>query len=583
MATYKKTISGDSDNRYVLNVEITQKSQSVANNTSTIDYKVWVTYSGGLSYGRYWSGGSSAYINNGGTRWDTKDPFSYDFRNYSSLTLMSGTKTVNHNADGTGSLSITAYVHLYNQSYNMKATLTQNITLTTIPRASSFTAFSFDGVLSTSTARTISLTLSRASSSFTHDITLLDGSTTIQSWTGQGVPTSLTISAANVNTMINRMSTVTSKSFTLRVQTKSGSTNIGSALTRTASVSLNTSIVPTISTPSVSRANTHATGFYVQGFSKVKATVTRSAGYGATISSTSIKIGLAAWVAGTSVTSGVLTTSGTVKITATVKDSRGRSASSSTTIQVQAYSNPTISSFSVTRLNGDSSKASIVGNGSYTSLSGNSITTTVLRGSTSVHSGSTTSVSKTDTGLSSSSSYTYTMKIRDSFGREAVRMYTLPTEKVALSIGKDQGVGVGKVWEQGALDVGGDAYFSGSMMVNGSPVITEDKYGLKNVTSQFSASAGVNSFIAYKQGNLLHITFEYRPTNTGYTTDVITTSNQAFYARDTTPGTSSHAAGSADVGGSYKIHANASGAIHLASSAVPTNPVRYTLIYVTRG
>jgi len=99
---------------------------------------------------------------------------------------------------------------------------------------------------------TLSLKITRASSSFTHDIQLRDGTTVLQSWNGQGVPTSLTISSSVVNTILSRMSTVTSKTLTLWVQTKSGSTNIGSAVTRTATVSVHSSVTPTASGLSVS-------------------------------------------------------------------------------------------------------------------------------------------------------------------------------------------------------------------------------------------------------------------------------------------------------------------------------------------
>ena len=52
-----------------------------------------------------------------------------------------------------------------------------------------------------------------------------------------------------------------------------------------------------------------------------------------------------------------------------------------------------------------------------------------------------------------------------------VQAATVSTATVAMSLSKT-GVGVGKVWQQGALDVGGDAYISGRLHVGEPDVIT---------------------------------------------------------------------------------------------------------------
>src|SRR5690606_37770714 len=52
-------------------------------------------------------------------------------------------------------------------------------------------------------------------------------------------------------------------------------------------------------------------------------------------------------------TSSTVTSSGTLTITGTVTDSRGRSASKSATVNVLAYSRPEVRTYEVTRLNPD--------------------------------------------------------------------------------------------------------------------------------------------------------------------------------------------------------------------------------------
>ena len=43
----------------------------------------------------------------------------------------------------------------------------------------------------------------------------------------------------------------------------------------------------------------------------------------------------------------------------------------------------------------------------------------------------------------------------------------LGTAKVVFHLGRE-GIGAGKIWERGALDVGEDIYISGSILVDGS-------------------------------------------------------------------------------------------------------------------
>src|SRR5699024_5021278 len=97
--------------------------------------------------------------------------------------------------------------------------------LNTIPRASTLSAFSFNAHLKNGTANQIKYTINRKSTAFRHQIQLRDGNTVLRTWdnvNSNGAST-LPLTASDVNTLLNRMSKTTTKSYTLRVATRSGS------------------------------------------------------------------------------------------------------------------------------------------------------------------------------------------------------------------------------------------------------------------------------------------------------------------------------------------------------------------------
>ena len=64
-------------------------------------------------------------------------------------------------------------------------------------------------------------------------------------------------------------------------------------------------------------------------------------------------------------------------------------------------------------------------------------------------------------GCLATTSYDFRLEITDKF-KTSVAINTLPTAKVSMSWSKE-GIGVGKIWEQGALDVGGDVYINNAL------------------------------------------------------------------------------------------------------------------------
>lgn len=104
-------------------------------------------------------------------------------------------------------------------------------------------------------------------------------------------------------------------------------------------------------------------GIYVQNKSKAMLNISGAAGsYGSTVSAYSITGG---GFSGTSssLTTGFLTTSGTVTFTAKVKDSRGRwSAEKTVSISVVEYSPPSFTNYLTQRCN---SSGTVTANGTY--------------------------------------------------------------------------------------------------------------------------------------------------------------------------------------------------------------------------
>ena len=132
------------------------------------------------------------------------------------------------------------------------------------------------------------------------------------------------------------------------------------------------------------------------------------------------------------------------------------------TFTVHAYSPPKITSFTAVRNSSTPTTVNIGRYGNWSTLGGdNPITIVIKRGSTIIQNvtGTSGTVSGTlvDTGRSVTSSYTYTVTLTDSFGNSASASATVSTDKVVLDIHKNEGVGIGKIHEQGHWML--EAYF----------------------------------------------------------------------------------------------------------------------------
>lgn len=320
-------------------ITITQNSQNVANNTSnvTVSVRVYRTNTGYTTYGT-----GTIYCKINGTTY-SESITSDDKITSSGIVLFTKTLNIPHNADGTKTLSTSAWINhsqfsSSEQSFSMK--------LTTIARATTPTINDSDVDLGTS----VTVSMPRASSSFTHTLRYAFGKTSGTIGSGLGTSKAWTPPLS----LASQIPNATSGKLTIYCDTYSGSTKIGTK-SLTITVRVPASVVPTISSVAVTDTNTaqyDKLGGVVKGKSKLSVKITASGAYSSTISSYSTSV-MGKTYAGASFTVNSVTASGSVKFTVTIKDSRGRTATTTKSINVLDYSNPVINKLSVARSNSD--------------------------------------------------------------------------------------------------------------------------------------------------------------------------------------------------------------------------------------
>ena len=279
---------------------------------------------------------------------------------------------------------------------------------------------------------------------------------------------------------------------TIYCETYSGSTHLG---TKSVSIALYvpSSVKPSAGTLSAAiNSDTSGTGKYVKGMCKAHIALSGSSGaYGSTISSYSITGG-GYNVNSASLTTDILTTSGTITFTAYVIDSRGRSSNSVTcSITVLDYTKPNVSSCKVYRCdsNGNAANAgtsfAIECTANYSSgISGNtlSISAKYKKSSDSSYGSaiSCTNGSKkvVNGNLSTSSTYDVQITVHDNYNSVTLN-YTLPTKSTLLSFIKNVGMAIGKVAElKGWLDIQWNTRIRSNLQVDGT-ISSADQYRIK--------------------------------------------------------------------------------------------------------
>lgn len=311
-------------NQYIkYRVETTLNSQNIANNSSNITVKVWI-YRTNTGYTT--SGSGTCYCKINGTTYTQSITSSQKITN-SGIYLFSKTLDIGHNSDGTKSMDVTAW---FDHSQFTSTPGGYNISLATIPRKSTISSVT-GGTINSS----MTVNIDRKSSSFTTTVWLQLGSSGWIQVATKSTATAITFTVPS--SLANYIPNATSGNGQVIIRTyDANGNNLGDSTSGKQFSVPNYS--PSIGTFSVSETGS-GIGIYVQNKSRIQYSGAASTSYGAKITNYTWKIG-SATLTSASGTTGVWGSSGNVNISLTVKDSRGKTASKSTTVNFIGYSAP---------------------------------------------------------------------------------------------------------------------------------------------------------------------------------------------------------------------------------------------------
>lgn len=465
----------NNDRGYRIRLWLDQVSQNVANNTTQVRVRL-ALLNNYMTFAEY---NCSAFVDINGRRlnWTGRpEMLSYN----STLWLIDTTITVGHNADGTKTVGFMA--QFTGSGGYSPGTLNiggSAFGLTTIPRASNVSAVS--GTIGSG----VTINISRASNSFTHKVRYQWGNTSGEIATNVGTSVTWTIPLAFANQIPN----ATSGNGTVFVDTYNGSTLIGTKST-SLTATVPASMVPTLTGITLSDSNTAAGTLvpgnnFIQIISNIKVAFSGAAGtYGSTVT------GFRAEIVGKNVsttanggTLGAMNWTGAATVRAYVTDSRGRqSAARDVTINVLAY-HPPVLSFDVSRVGTTSSTLQIRRRAKIAPLKVDNVQKNVLTLTFKVAEVGTTTYTP-DNGSANASltkqwelvnspanlagtyigskSYVIIGTLSDKFSSVEFKA-EIATESVVMSYSRN-GVGIGKIWERGNLDVAGPIY-SGNKLI----------------------------------------------------------------------------------------------------------------------
>ena len=498
-----------------LNVYVEQGSQSITTNTSTVNWRMTVSRSGGY-YTFNHQGDSTLSLSLDGQNVHSSRPtWQTSGEEY---TLASGSSTISHNADGTKTLPISC---TFNPNNGLHGTITvsASLSLTTIPRSSSVNVGA--GTIGSS----VTININRQSSSFKHTVRY--------AWAGKSGTIATNVDTSTTWTIpldfANDIPNSASGTGTVYVDTYSGSTKTGTQST-TFMASVPGNVKPTFTGITLSDLNSAAQNLipsgntFIQVISNIKVAFNGAVGsYGSSITGYYAEIvGKNQSTSSNGGSLGIMNYHGTIKIRASVSDSRGRwSDTREVSVTVLEYFAPALS-FSIARTGSTSSTLTVTRNAKIAPLtvSGSQknsmrLTFKVARLGTNSYTvdngpatGSWTSISSfinSQANLAgnylANQSWVVIGTLEDKFTRSDF-MVNVATESVVLSYDRS-GVGVNKIREQGALDVKGDIF------ANDQPI---QQYQLTSHEG-FSINTQQNPDTILKNGMYYLLEGENRPFN----------------------------------------------------------------------
>lgn len=473
-------------------------TQNISNNTSKITAKLWSRKDDGYSTQSSAAWKASLTINGSSANLTTANGYELTT---SWQCFGSHSVTIYHNNDGTANaVAISAAITGPNNTTLANRTLSGSgtATLDKIPRGSTISSAgsvyfgSACKVVWTPLATTFYYKLKFTFGSWSYTTAAIKpGTTSSYTYAGYTIP----YTAANqIPNAVSGTMTVALYSY----DSSSCSNQIGSTSTKTFTVTLPDSVVPTISSCAATLDNSANSavaswGIALAGYTKVNLKITSgnvSGIYGSTITGFNISGSYTKTLTGSTLdyTGGIISSSGNKQFTITCTDSRGRTSQAYTTsiIQFLPYTAPKVKKLSMSKNDSGDDNVEMVATAvwEYNTIDGyNSVTAKVYYKTTTApdwttHSGTltnNTAFTLTDFTPSETASYNFKVVVTDAVGNSAEREAFSATTTVLLDFkaGGD-GLGVGKICEGSQMEVSMDAIFFNEIFIKNNQTTLED-------------------------------------------------------------------------------------------------------------
>ena len=453
-------------------LSVAQVSQDVAANTSKIKI-VWKSTQSGASYNNNTKTAYYYVSVNGGA--ETKYSVSYTLPKGTTKTIVSKTLTVSHNSAGACSVKVRTYMSTGISAGVVEKSKT--LTLDTIPRASSITSAS-----NVTLGNKCSVKWTPNATSFYYKLKFVLGSwsntvnvgkpgvTTAYTYTGYKIPTS-------VASYITSSTTATMTVYLYTYSDSGYKTQLGSATSKTFTVTVPSTTVPNITSFSVDPVSDNEIvqgwGIFLKGYSKAKISCTAEGVSGSTIKNYIISGEYSVTRTSMPYTGALLTKAGDIEFGCKVTDSRGRSSVlSETSILVIDYSSPSISNLVITRGSDDATKVTAKVSYRHTeifvgsSVSANSASAILYYRKSSesaykeygeIPNGTATVL---DIPFEDTASYVFQVIVTDTLGNTDKDEAIISTMKVIMDFRDGgKGLGIGKIAEKDQFEVGFESEF----------------------------------------------------------------------------------------------------------------------------
>lgn len=503
------SISANSSPDYVkLTLDVTEDSYSSSSNTSSLSWTLTLSNTGGWSYNAAADAKAEVEINGVSVH---SDYHAYDTRG-GSVQIASGTTEVAHDSDGTKTVTIWArMINLAGISdidwFSGQLELTPN------SRASRITSVSGNELGSP-----ITITIEKNSSSFTHKVWYRFNA---GEWVEVGTFSSTRVTFTPPASLASRLSSGTSGLMDISIRTLDGGSQVGDDFYwDNHSVGISSgSGKPTIQQISFQDVNRSTTGLvgnnFLQYISRVRISYYASGYQGSSISSYySEVLGSGNSVTGNNETLGFFRNSGRITIRSWVTDSRGvRSNPIDSVINVIPYSLPTVT-IQAQRSGAQNNTISVIRNVSISPVLVDGVKKNRLsmrfqtKKTTETYWTDNAGGRLTDANIETlvnsavqltgtfSPEFTYDVRaiVEDKYSRgfviDGIKFDTTVQSESAIMSFTPDGVGIMKIREKGALDVGGDIYSNGKLIPTVPAFTSAGKslpiYG-KNMNDYFNA------------------------------------------------------------------------------------------------